>query len=82
MDGDWLGFSDKAFLVAGVANRRSVGYHVGKRLQEAGAEVAWVVHTEKRREELLERLRQEWEDARDLALRALPPARGRQRAGV
>lgn len=43
-------------MVAGVANRKSVAYHVGKRLQEAGAHVLWVVHREERRAELAQRL--------------------------
>jgi len=54
--GDWLGLEGRTVVVAGVANRRSVGFHVGKRLQEAGAKVIWVVHTEERRAELAERL--------------------------
>lgn len=53
---DWLGLAGKTVLVAGVANRRSVGFHVGLRLREAGARVAWVVRTEERRAELAERL--------------------------
>jgi enoyl-[acyl-carrier protein] reductase I len=52
----WLELEDKRVVVAGVANRRSVGFRVGKRLQEAGARVDWVVHTEERRDELAARL--------------------------
>ncbi len=51
-----IDFSGKTVLVCGVANRRSVGFHVGKRLQDAGAEVVWTVHTEARRGELVDRL--------------------------
>ena len=53
---DWLGLSGKTVAVLGVANKRSVGYHVGKRLQEVGAKVVWIVHTESRAQELAEKL--------------------------
>jgi enoyl-[acyl-carrier protein] reductase I len=53
---DWLGLAGKRVLVCGVANKKSVAWHVGTRLQEAGAEVAWTVHTEARRAELAARL--------------------------
>lgn len=48
----WLGLEAKTIAVFGVANKKSVGYHIGRRLQEAGARVLWVVHTESRRTEL------------------------------
>ena len=53
---DWLELAGKTVVVCGVASRRSVGFHVGRRLQEVGAEVVWVVHTAARREELAPRL--------------------------
>lgn len=53
---DWLGLAGRTVVVLGVANRRSVGFHVGQRLKEAGARVVWVVHTEERRQELHPRL--------------------------
>ncbi len=53
---DWLGLEKRVLVVAGVADRRSVGYQVGQRLQEVGARVLWVVHTEARRAELAPRL--------------------------
>ena len=53
---DFLGLSGRTIVVAGVANRKSVGYHVGRALQEAGATVVWIVRTEQRREELSARL--------------------------
>ncbi|MCZ6596239.1 MAG: SDR family oxidoreductase [Planctomycetota bacterium] len=49
---DWLGLENKTFVVCGVANKKSVGFHIGRRLQEVGAEVVWVVHTPERREQL------------------------------
>ena len=52
----WLGLEGKTVVVLGVANKRSVGFHVGKSLEAEGARVVWVVHTEARREELLRKL--------------------------
>ena len=52
----WLELEHKTILVCGVANRKSVAYHVGTRLQEAGAEVVWTVHSEARRAELRAKL--------------------------
>jgi enoyl-[acyl-carrier protein] reductase I len=49
---DFLELADKTVLVCGVANKKSVAYHVGTRLQAAGAEVVWSVHTEARRAQL------------------------------
>ena len=43
---DWLGLAGKTVLVCGAANKKSVAWHAGQRLQEAGAEVVWSVHTE------------------------------------
>lgn len=51
--GDWLGLAGKTVLVAGLANRKSVAWHVGKRLEEAGARVIHSVHTEKRKQDVL-----------------------------
>ncbi len=53
---DWLELSGKTVLVCGVANKRSVAFHIGQRLGAVGAKVLWLVHTEKRREELHDRL--------------------------
>ena len=47
---DFLQLSDKTVLVCGLANRKSVAYHVGQTLVEAGARVAYVVRTPQRRE--------------------------------
>ncbi|MEM7307541.1 MAG: SDR family oxidoreductase [Planctomycetota bacterium] len=51
-----IDLSGRTIVVAGVANRKSVGFQVGQRAREAGAEVVWVVHTEARRGELAKRL--------------------------
>ena len=56
MSTDWLGLAGKSVLVCGAANKKSVAWHVGQRLLEAGAEVVWSVHTEARRAELGPRL--------------------------
>ena len=56
MGSDWLGLSGKTVLVLGLANRKSVAWHAGKRLEEAGARVIHSVHTEKRRADVLKLL--------------------------
>src|SRR5947207_4669894 len=48
--GDFLGLSAKAVLVLGLANRKSVAYHVGQVLTAAGAKVSYGVHTPQRLE--------------------------------
>jgi enoyl-[acyl-carrier protein] reductase I len=47
---DFLGLGGKSVLVFGVANKKSVAYHVGKTLEEAGAKVVYVVRSEERRQ--------------------------------
>lgn len=47
---DFLGLAGKCVLVFGVANKKSVAYHVGKTLTEAGANVVYVVRTDERRQ--------------------------------
>jgi enoyl-[acyl-carrier protein] reductase I len=49
---DFLQLTDKRILVFGVANRKSVAWHVGRVLEEAGATVVYVVRSDKRRDEL------------------------------
>lgn len=46
---DFLGLAGKTIVVFGVANRKSVAFHVGKTLHEAGAHVIFVVRSEERR---------------------------------
>ena len=48
--GDFLGLSGKVVLVLGLANRKSVAYHVGQVLTAAGATVIYCVHTPQRLE--------------------------------
>lgn len=47
---DFLQISGKSFLVFGVANRKSVAYHIGRTLSEAGANVVYVVRSPERKE--------------------------------
>jgi enoyl-[acyl-carrier protein] reductase I len=47
---DFLQLRDKAIVVLGVANRKSVAYHVARILIDAGAQVVLVVRSEARRE--------------------------------
>ena len=44
----FLGLEGKTFLVFGVANKKSVAYHIGKTLSEEGATVIYSVRSEKR----------------------------------
>lgn len=46
----FLGLADKVFVVFGIANKRSVAYHVAQRLIEDGATVVCSVRSEARRE--------------------------------
>ena len=47
---DFLGLSGRSILVFGVANRKSVAFHIGRILQESGAKVIYVVRSQERRE--------------------------------
>jgi enoyl-[acyl-carrier protein] reductase I len=49
---DFLNVAGKSFVVFGVANRKSVAYHVGKTLTAAGAEVVYVVRGDERKQQL------------------------------
>ncbi len=47
---DYLALTGKSFLVFGVANKKSVAWHVGKALSECGAKVTYVVRSPERKE--------------------------------
>ncbi|HUG70283.1 MAG TPA: SDR family oxidoreductase [Pirellulaceae bacterium] len=47
---DFLQLTGKTLVVFGVANRKSVAYHIGKTLEEAGANIVYVVRSAERRE--------------------------------
>lgn len=46
---DFLALSGKTLLVFGVANKKSVAWHVAKTLEEVGAKVVYVVRSEERK---------------------------------
>ncbi len=48
----FLGLEGKTILVTGVANKKSVAYHIGKTLTKEGAQVLYSVRSEKRKESL------------------------------
>ncbi len=47
---DFLQLADKTVLVCGLANRKSVAWHIGRVLSEAGAKPVFVVRSAERRE--------------------------------
>lgn len=49
---DFLNLSGKSVLVLGVANKKSVAWHVARLLTEAGAQVIFSVRSETRREQI------------------------------
>ncbi len=49
---DFLNLQDKTILVLGVANKRSVAYHVARTLEEVGAKVIYSVRSPERKESL------------------------------
>lgn len=49
---DFLQLADKNVLVTGIANRKSVAFHIARLLREAGAQVIASVHTAARGEQL------------------------------
>ena len=52
MPADFLQLAGKRVLVMGVANRKSVAWHVGRVLIDAGAEVVYAVRNKARREQV------------------------------
>jgi enoyl-[acyl-carrier protein] reductase I len=49
---DFLQLSDKTFLVMGVANKKSVAWHIARTLEEQGARVVYSVRSEARKKSL------------------------------
>ena len=49
---DYLGIAQKTFLVFGVANKRSVAWHIARSLEEQGALVIYSVRSESRKKSL------------------------------
>lgn len=54
---DFLQLDDKSIMVFGVANRKSVAYHIGKTLEEVGANVVYVVRSVERKESVAKLLK-------------------------
>lgn len=54
---DFLQLSGKTLVVFGVANRKSVAYHIGQTLEEAGANVVYVVRSAERKENVAKLLK-------------------------
>jgi len=52
MSTDFLNIAGKTFLVLGVANRKSVAWHVARTLEEQGARVLYSVRSEERKKSL------------------------------
>src|SRR5262245_13571692 len=52
MVADFLQLAGKRILVMGVANRKSVAWHISRVLAEAGVEVVYAVRNETRREQV------------------------------
>lgn len=50
---DFLQLSGKTIVVFGVANKKSVAWHIGKTIEEAGAKVVYVVRSQSRAESLI-----------------------------
>jgi len=49
---DFLQLAGKSIVVCGVANRKSVAFHIAKLLKEAGANVVYVVRSPQRKEQV------------------------------
>ena len=47
---DFLQLKDKTVVVFGVANKKSVAWHIGKTLEQVGATVVYVVRSPQRKE--------------------------------
>lgn len=54
---DFLQLAGKSILVFGVANRKSLAFHIARLVEEAGASVVYVVRTPERRESVVKIVR-------------------------
>jgi len=52
----FLGLDGKTFCVIGVANRKSIAFHIARGLEQHGAQVVYIVRTPERRESVLKLL--------------------------
>ena len=53
---DFLQLAEKTIVVFGVANKKSVAWHIGKTLEESGANVVYVVRSQERFQQLTSKL--------------------------
>ena len=51
----FLDLDNKNILVFGVANKKSIAYHIGKILEEEGAKVFYIVRSEARKKSIIKR---------------------------
>ncbi len=49
---EWLGLEGRTILVTGFKNKKSVAWHVGRKLRKVGAQVVWTVRAPERKAEL------------------------------
>lgn len=56
MPADFLQLDGKSVLVMGLANKKSVAWHTGQTLREAGAKLIWSVRSAERRDEAKKKL--------------------------
>lgn len=56
MPADFLQLDGKTVLIMGLANKKSVAWHSGQVMREAGARLIWSVRSEERRQEALKKL--------------------------
>jgi len=49
---EWLGLEGRTILVTGFKNKKSVAWHVGRKLRKVGAKVVWTVRAPERKAEL------------------------------
>jgi enoyl-[acyl-carrier protein] reductase I len=54
---DFLGLSGKTVLVMGVANKKSVAFHIARTIEQAGAKVIYSVRSESRKQSLAKLLK-------------------------
>jgi len=56
MPADFLQLDGKHVLITGLANKKSVAWHCGQTLRDAGAKLLWAVRSNERKEEALKKL--------------------------
>ncbi len=49
----WMSFKDKRYLIMGVANKKSIAWHIAKTLEAEGAHVVYTVRSQARKDSLM-----------------------------